>query len=113
MHVSEVSPCLPSAVGVVDEDGAVGDGAVPRDLQAVDVAQVDGEVDEEASLEICEMKGGSWSKGHIGYSDSIGNLESVTVSKRLLTVSLLCHCNWCHSKRYILYLFIFPFMRLN
>ena len=52
LHVSEVSPRLPSAVGVVDEDGAVGDGAVPRDLQAVDVAQVDGEVDEEASLEI-------------------------------------------------------------
>ena len=53
MHVSEVSPGLPSPVGVVDEYGAVGDRAVPSDLQAVDVAQVDGEVDEEASLDIC------------------------------------------------------------
>ena len=52
MHVSEVSPCLPSAVGVVDEYGAVGDGAVPGDLQAVGVAQVHGEVDEEASLDL-------------------------------------------------------------
>ena len=51
LHVGEVSPRLPSAVGVVDENGAVGDGAVPGDLQAVDVAQVQGEVDEEASLD--------------------------------------------------------------
>ena len=53
LHVSEVSPGLPSPVGVVDEYGAVGDRAVPSDLQAVDVAQVDGEVDEEASLDKC------------------------------------------------------------
>ena len=50
LHVGEVSPRLPSPVRIVDEDGAVGDGAVPRDLQAVRLAQVNGEVNEEDSL---------------------------------------------------------------